>query len=132
MRAVRLADPVEQVAPSPPGPQPQTRKEIVGIDVFVQWNGNDTKTLAERMAQAANRSYTLAVIANRGVKVWPSGLPSGFCSDQWQCRYLAKQGKQFNHAMIVELLRNLTAQGVDFIKTEQLDSFDRRQEFALD
>ena len=130
MRAISLTDPVQQAAPTPPGPQ--ARKEIVGIDVFVQWQGSDTRTLAERMAQAANRSYSLAVITNRGVKVWPSGLPSGFCSDQWQCRYLAKQGKQFNHAMVVELLRNLTAQGVDFIKTEQLDSFDKRQEYALD
>ncbi len=71
------------------------------------------------------------MITNRGVKVWPDGLPETFCTDHWRCRYLARPSKQFNKAMIVELLKNLTYTGVDFIKTEHLYNFDGEPGFSL-
>ncbi len=109
----------------------KSKKEMVGIDVFVHWSGKEPSLLAEAMKQAANGAYGLDMITNRGVKVWPDGLPETFCTDHWRCRYLAKPGKQFNQAMIVELLRNLTGEGIDFVKTEQLYNFDGKPGYSL-
>lgn len=83
------------------------------------------------MQAASNALFELTMITNRGVKVWPDGIPETFCTDHWRCRYLAKPEKQFNKSMIVELLKNLIHQGVDFIKTEHLYDFDGVPGYSL-
>jgi len=111
-------------------PTRPARKELVGIDVFVHAT-RPVEDLAREMQAAANELYELAMITNRGVKVWPDGVPETFCTDHWRCRYLARPGKQFNKAMVVELLKNLTYSGVDFIKTEHLFTFDGEPGYSL-
>lgn len=100
------------------------QREIAGIDVFVKWSGNDPKMLAQTMGSAANSSFRLAAIANQGIEAWPNRWSCIFFSAVWQCRYLAHENKQFNEAMIVELLRNLVAAGVHAVKTENLYADD--------
>ncbi len=112
-------------------PRPPARKDLVGIDVFVHWPDRDPVALAAVMQQAQNGAYKLAMITNRGVKVWPDGLPETFCTDHWRCRFLAEPGKQFNKAMVVEILNKLAQEGVDFIKTEHLFTFDGEPGFSL-
>lgn len=112
------------------GPRKPARKEMVGIDVFV----HSTKPVAEIAAQAQQAvagAYELAMITNRGVKVWPNGLPETFCTDHWRCRFLAQTGRQFNKAMVIDLLRNLSRLGVDFVKTEHLYNFDGEAGYSL-
>jgi isocitrate dehydrogenase len=116
---------VPQASPTVPA-----RKTLVGIDVFVH-STKPVEEIARDMQAAANELFALAMITNRGVKVWPDGLPETFCTDHWRCRYLARPGKQFNKAMIVELLKNLTYTGVDFIKTEHLFTFDGEPGYSL-
>ena len=111
--------------------RPPARKETVGIDVFVHAPGVKAEDLAERMKQCVFGGYDLAMITNRGVKVWPGGLPETFCTDHWRCRYLAETGKQINHAMIAELLGRLAKAGIDFIKTENLCTFDGEPGYSL-
>ncbi len=111
-------------------PTVPAKKELVGIDVFV----HATKTadeLARDMQAAASDLFALVMITNRGVRVWPEGLPETFCTDHWRCRYLALPGKQFNKAMVVELLKKLTEMGVDFVKTEHLFTFDGEPGYSL-
>lgn len=110
--------------------RPPARKEMVGIDVFVHQTG-PVDDLAARLQKAVAGSYDLSMITNRGVKVWPNGLPETFCTDHWRCRFLARDGAQFNKAMVVDLLRNLSHLGVDFIKTEQLYTFDGEPGYSL-
>nr|WP_241735733.1 hypothetical protein [Aquisalinus flavus] len=88
-------------------------------------------TLAKALRTAENHVFSLTMITNRGVKVWPNGLPETFCTDHWRCRFEAAQDKQFNKAMLLELLRNLHYGGVDFIKTENLYTFDGEPGFSL-
>lgn len=116
---------VPQARPTKPA-----KKELVGIDVFVHAT-KPVDELARDMQAATNELFALTMITNRGVKVWPDGLPETFCTDHWRCRYLARPRKQFNKAMIVELLKNLTYTGVDFIKTEHLYNFDGEAGFSL-
>ncbi|MFM7029294.1 MAG: NADP-dependent isocitrate dehydrogenase [Chakrabartia sp.] len=111
-------------------PRQPAHKEMVGIDIFVHATGL-VDDLAGQLQRAIGGGYDLAMITNRGVKVWPGGLPETFCTDHWRCRFLSQPGKQFNKAMVVELLRNLSQLGVDFVKTEQLYTFDGEPGFSL-
>ena len=95
--------------------------------------------LAERL-QAATRppgspGFRLQMITNRGVKVWPGGFPETFCTDHWRCRFVGvgeqEAPRVLRHGDIVELLRRLEADGIDFIKTENLCTFDSEAGFAL-
>ncbi|WP_430397481.1 NADP-dependent isocitrate dehydrogenase [Ferrovibrio sp.] len=108
----------------------KAKKELTGIDVFVHAD-QSAEYLATQMKAAENGIFDLTMITNRGIKVWPEGLPETFCTDHWRCRFQAKQGKQFNKAMVIELLRSLNQAGVDFIKTEQLYTFDGTPGYSL-
>jgi isocitrate dehydrogenase len=111
--------------------KPPATKQTVGIDVFVHAPGVAPEQLAATMKQGVFGGYDLAMITNRGVKVWPGGVPETFCTDHWRCRYMAEPGKPLNHAMIVELLGRLAKAGVDFIKTENLCTFDGEPGYSL-
>jgi isocitrate dehydrogenase len=110
--------------------RPKAEKVLVGIDVFVHHAGG-TAELAEMLVLPREHLLELAMITNRGVKVWPDGLPETFCTDHWRCRFMAQPGKQPNKATLVELLRLLAARGVDFVKTEQLYTFDGVPGYSL-
>jgi isocitrate dehydrogenase len=106
-------------------------KELVGVDVFVNWAGVAPDQLAGMMRAAEYGALTLKLITNRGVKVWPQGLPETFCTDHWRCRYEPAAGKQVNKAMIAELLARLAKAGVDFVKTENLYTFNGERGYSL-
>jgi isocitrate dehydrogenase len=111
--------------------KPGAKKETVGIDVFVDAPGIAADALAATVKKEAGSGLTLAMITNRGVKVWPGGLPETFCTDHWRCRFMAEQGKTLSHAAIAELLGRLAKAGVDFIKTEQLCTFNGEPGYSL-
>ena len=71
------------------------------------------------------------MITNRGVKVWPGGVPETFCTDHWRCRYMAPDGENATHRQLVSLLERFEAAGFDFIKTENLFTFDGEPGFSL-
>ena len=129
--AARQASGPEAVAIAPTAPRAPAVKELVGVDVFVHVAGADPAVLAGRMQAAQNGTFELAMITNRGVKVWPQGLPETALSDHWRCRYLAAPGKQLNKAMIAELQLRLARAGVDFVKTEHLCTFDGVAGYSL-
>ncbi|MBU6222761.1 MAG: NADP-dependent isocitrate dehydrogenase [Planctomycetes bacterium] len=110
-----------------PGP----KKETVGIDVFVDAPGIAADDLAAKMKQEIVGGLSLAMITNRGVKVWPGGLPETFCTDHWRCRFMAEQGKTLSHATVAELLGRLAKAGIDFIKTEHLCTFNGEPGYSL-
>jgi isocitrate dehydrogenase len=83
------------------------------------------------MKPAIHGAYDLSMITNRGVKVWPGGLPETFCTDHWRCRFMAAPGSRFDHATIAALLSRLASAGVDFIKTETLCTFDGEPGYSL-
>ncbi|MCB0055374.1 MAG: hypothetical protein KDE45_00025, partial [Caldilineaceae bacterium] len=70
-------------------------------------------------------------ITNRGVKVWPNGLPETFKTDHWRCRFQKRDGAPVERRQVVALLGRLVDRGVDVIKTENLYTFDGVQGFSL-
>ncbi len=106
-------------------------KALVGVDVFVDAPGVRPAALASSLAPAGAEVFDLAMITNRGVKVWPEGHDETFLTDHWRCRFMAKPGLSPNKAMVAGLLRRLAQAGVDFVKTEQLYTFDGEPGFSL-
>ncbi len=141
LKTVDYADaPVGRRAPShTPVRREPADKVMVGVDVFVHAGDQMASDLAGRLTaltrQPGRPAFELQMITNRGVKVWPGGLPETFCTDHWRCRFVgvdpAGAGRAVSHLEVVELLRRLAEGGLDFIKTEHLCTFDGEAGYAL-
>ena len=104
-------------------------KEIVGVDVFLHWSGGMPLDLAARLQGAQNEILQLNMITNRGVKVWPDGFPETFCTDHWRCRFLSQT--PVSHQDLLGLMSRVAGAGLDFIKTENLCTFDGQPGYTL-
>jgi isocitrate dehydrogenase len=135
---VRLA-PVHY-QPRPPiavqaAPTRTAHKELVGVDVFLDWSVDDRapdrlgKQIEEAVAQFG---WRLKMITNRGVKVYPDGLPETSLTDHWRCRFLpADDVRATTFEQVLALLGALHDDGLDVIKTEHLYTFDGRPGYSL-
>lgn len=112
---------------------PPARKEIVGVDVFVHWSEEAPESLAAQLqtVEQAGGGLKLSMITNRGVKVWPNGVPETFCVDHWRCRFLTPDGSAVTHRDVARLLLRLCDTALDVIKTENLCTFDGEPGFSL-
>ncbi|MEJ5315237.1 MAG: NADP-dependent isocitrate dehydrogenase [Anaerolinea sp.] len=101
-------------------------KELVGVDVFLDWDESDRNPdmLGRKVEALSGNGLSLRMITNRGVKVYPGGLPETFCSDHWRCRFLAQEGQRVEYNQILDLLRRFNEAGLEVIKTENLYTFD--------
>ena len=107
-------------------------KKLVGVDVFIHSATENADSLAETLNRLTPEIFKLQMITNRGVKVWPNGFSETFCTDHWRCRFLATDaGQTLKHGQLLDLLHALTKRDIDFIKTENLCTFDGEQGFAL-
>ncbi len=105
--------------------QPRAQKRLVGVDVFLDWEEGSPNQLGSELSQVAVGGLHLQVITNRGVKVWPNGLPETFCTDHWRCRFLSTDASEVvRPEQVLELLKRVTEAGFDNIKTENLYLFD--------
>ena len=112
-------------------PRPPADKKLVGIDVFLDWRQGTPDDLAAQMQRVNFDGFTLSMITNRGVKVWPGGVPETFCTDHWRCRFMVPGGGTATHRQIVSLLGEIETAGLDFIKTEHLCTFDGEPGFSM-
>jgi isocitrate dehydrogenase len=111
----------------------RSKKELVGVDVFLDWIEGSANQLGESLAPLAGDKLKLEMISNRGVKVWPGGHSETFCSDHWRCRFIPQtEGNAVSHDEIVQLLQRVADAGFDFIKTENLCNFDGQRGYSLD
>ena len=110
---------------------PQPKKELLGIDIFVDWAGLNPNELAERLRQIQTDNTKLSLITNRGVKVWPNGFEETFCTDHWRCRFETTDERLLTKQEIIDLLRNAENANIDTIKTENLYAFDGKKAFSL-
>ena len=111
--------------------KPAAKKELVGVDVFVHWQGNHADELAKIIHGLDNEDLKLSMITNRGIKVYPEGFAETFCTDHWRCRFKPTDGNLINKENILELLANALSNNIDIIKTENLYAFDGTLAFSL-
>lgn len=108
------------------------KKELVGVDVFVQEDNREPELLAKRLqVSIQNLPLSLQMITNRGVKVYPHGMKETFKTDHWRCRLMASEGSISNHAVLWMLMRELSLTNIDVIKTENLYHFDGEKGYSL-
>ncbi|HET6889658.1 MAG TPA: hypothetical protein VFH31_01035, partial [Pyrinomonadaceae bacterium] len=89
--------------------------------------------LGDLVNKLSGDGLKLEMMSNRGVKVWPGGHAETFCSDHWRCRFLsADEGSTVAHPQILALLKRVADAGLDFIKIENLYTFDGERGYSLD
>lgn len=110
--------------------KPARAKQLVGVDLFVHWPGDQPTELAEMLAPLNSGKIKLSMITNRGIKVWPDGFDETFCTDHWRCRFKSEDGAM-SKTEIIALLSQAHAANIDTIKTENLYNFDGVQAFSM-
>ena len=121
-----------RIAVQPAAARP-AKKELVGVDVFLDWDAEDRNpdVLGRDLENATPESWKLKMITNRGVKVYPDGLPETFCTDHWRCRFLPSEGGDTTFDEILGLLSALHEASFEVIKTEHLYTFDGQRAYSL-
>ncbi len=116
------------------------QKELVGVDVFIDWEGSDPDEIGDALANVEVYKLKLKMITNRGVKVYPEGLKETYCTDHWRCRFVGVDADinrrepdyaSIDFEQVVALLSKLYDLGFDVIKTENLYEFDGKRGFSL-
>jgi len=107
------------------------KKELLGVDLFVDWRGSSANELAEQLKQMNSTDLQLNMITNRGIKVYPDGFPETFCTDHWRCRFKSENEKPINSQDIISLLQAAATKKIEVIKTENLYVFDGKPAFSL-
>ncbi len=120
-----------QVATPKFDPATAPKKDLVGVDVIIDWPNADRTELPAKMKSLSGDGLELTMVSNRGVKIWPEGFSETFCTDHWSCRYLAPGGGTVKHAQVVALLDRAAKAGLDFCKTEHLCNFDGQPGYSF-
>ena len=108
------------------------RKETVGVDIFLDWTDGTPDDLGEKVKQVNGNGLELQMITNRGVKVYPHGIPETFCTDHWRCRFMSgEKTTSVSKMQILNLLKQVDQIGLDIIKMETLYTFDGEVGFSL-
>ncbi len=107
------------------------KKDLVGVDIFVHWNGTNPNEIAAILQKLNTEKVQLSMVTNRGIKVWPEGFEETFCTDHWRCRYKPTDGNTIDKATITSLLNHAIDLDIDTIKTENLYNFDGKAGFSL-
>jgi isocitrate dehydrogenase len=118
-------------APAKLTPPPAVSRETIGVDVFIHWPTGTPEELGKRLAPLASDGLKPTMISSRGLKVWPGSFPEVFTSDNFRCRFLAKEGGRVTHQNIIDLLQRVTAAGLDFAKIETLATYDGEKGFSM-
>jgi isocitrate dehydrogenase len=115
-------------------PTPAQDKRLVGVDVFLDWADGDRSPdrLGAQLEHASgDTGLTLKMITNRGVKVYPDGLPETFRTDHWRCRFVPAEGDDTSFDAVLRLLQAVHEAGLEVIKTEHLYTFDGERGYSL-
>lgn len=107
-------------------------KQLVGVDVFFDWKLGNAEMLAKQINQVTNGKLNLQMITSRGLKLWPAQEYEPSASDHWRGRFVPKgDNKTAKHEDIIQLLTVLHNAQLDFIKSENLYTFDDKIGFSL-
>ena len=109
----------------------RAKKELVGVDVFFQWNERNPVEFGKKLETFNGDGLQLTSLSNRGVKVYPHGFEETFCTDHWRAGFMSDKGNApITHQQIVNLLDRLGKSDLDFIKIENLYTFDGQKGYV--
>jgi isocitrate dehydrogenase len=109
----------------------RANKELVGVDVFWHWPERNPLEFGKRLEQFNGDGLKLKSLSNRGVNVYPAGFEETFCTDHWRAGFMSERDSApVTHQQVVGLLDRIQKAGLDFIKIENLYTFDGQKGFA--
>lgn len=107
------------------------RKDLTGFDLFLENDQLKPEEIAEKLKALENDAIYLAFISNRGLKVWPDGLPESFCTAHWRCRFKARNiSEAIRPEEVWKGIKDASELGLDVIKTENLYTFDGKRGYT--
>ncbi len=132
LKAVSYNNAASQMVEEKVDTRPRQKKDMVGIDVFLDWTAGSPDDLGAAL-QKLQGDLKLIMLSNRGTKVWPNGFPDTLTCDTWRCRFMSPEGPNalVSHEQILALLGRLRSAGYDFIKMESLCNFDGQPGYSL-
>lgn len=104
-------------------PRVESKKERVGVDIGINWDGTPDE-LAKAVLACVNDNLGLQMISNRGTKVWPGGNPDTFCADNWRLRFMSKDGKNIRTSQVIALMERMNKADLNFTKSSMLSTYD--------
>jgi isocitrate dehydrogenase len=118
-------------APVTRAARPAPKKDLVGVDVYVEWASKNANDLAEKIGKASGDGLKLELIANRGMKVWPDGSPDTFCTESFRCRFVANPGPTATPKQILALQERVIGLGLEVAMAVSLRNYDGKPGFTL-
>ncbi|MBI5274088.1 MAG: NADP-dependent isocitrate dehydrogenase [Chlamydiales bacterium] len=104
--------------------QQPTVRELVGIDIFI-YSELGQEAFIKKMLNINIDGFTIDLISNRGVRIYPNGQPETFCIDQYRVRFLLKEKEvPFTQAHLIHILKLLDKNKIDIVKVVNLYQFD--------
>ncbi len=111
--------------------EPKEKRELVGVDLFVNWRNQPIGELGEILRGCATDALELKMISCKGLKVWPDTEHNMDVTDRYRCRFSPADPKSpVTHENIADLLSCVASKGVDFLKIENLFTFDGKPGFV--
>lgn len=104
-------------------------KRMTGVDVFVDWAEHDAAALGAKIERCGTAKLPLKVISSRGMKMYPGKAEVEALSDLWACRFIGKEA-DVSADDVRQVLANLESQGFDWVKVENLYTFDHVAGFS--
>jgi isocitrate dehydrogenase len=131
LKSARLSENSRQIKITTAAVAPQ-KKDLSGVDVFLDWSLDERnpEVLGRQLDQLTRSGLRLKMITNRGVKVYPGGLPETHCTDHWRCRFTATENP-ISYSNVLTLMEDITNAHFDIIKTENLYAFDGHRGYSL-
>ncbi len=114
--------------------KPKAKKELVGIDIFIDNLTFTPDELGEKISKMTG-PMELITITSRGLKIWPNCMIQAPYANHCSCRFQSNADitkvKSITHQDIINLLEQFDALGFDVIKTENLYTYDGKIGFSL-
>lgn len=114
--------------------KPVSKKELVGVDVFIDNPHLTAEELANKL-NGINDHLQLIAITSRGLKIWPNCMIDAPYTHHCSCRFQSgkdtKNLKPVSHQDIIAILGKMFELDMDVIKTENLYTFDGKIGFSL-
>jgi isocitrate dehydrogenase len=109
-------------------------KRLTGVDVFVESAKADAQVLGKHLESCGTVELPLASLSSRGLLMYNPKNPLQkpeieAATDLWMARFMGDEGA-LTHRDIAKILHNIQLMGLDWVKVENLYTFDHASGYA--
>jgi isocitrate dehydrogenase len=110
---------------------PLKERHLIGVDIFIE-SGATSLELGKSLEKVAEGSpFTLKLISNRGVKVYPSAGVDPDVVNHWRARFIGRTEADVTEDQILQFLKKVGQEHM-WMHIEKLQTFDGVKAFTKD